>query len=292
MAKSMTGYGANTVVIDNMEISFEMKSVNNRFLDISLKVPRIYGYLEEKIKKEIQANVSRGKVDVYLTVNVLNEDNPEITLNRGLLESYLKLLREVCAEYEIRNDISTSTVMRIPDIFNKKKSEEDTEKMWERVRAAAVSAIADYNEMRTVEGEKLCADINSKLNYMSSLMTKIKALSPESIRNYEIRLRTNVEKLLNTTNIDESRILTEVAIFADKVAIDEELTRLESHLAQFRKMLRQNGSVGKPLDFLIQEINREINTIGSKCSEIEISKLVIELKSELEKVREQIQNIE
>ncbi len=292
MIKSMTGYGRAVVEIDGMELTFELKSVNNRYLDTSVRLPRTYGYLEDKIKKEVSAHTSRGKVDCYLGVNILEDTLTKVSINHALFESYLEVFREVEEKYGLRDDIGVSTVMRLPDVIGTRSDEEDEEKMTSRLFGVMSRALSDYDTMREAEGKKLYDDITEKLDRIEEIRKEIIKLSPASVKAYEERLRARIEELLGNTSYDETRVITEVALFADKVAVDEEITRLASHLSQFKSIMNGNAPAGRKLDFLTQEINREVNTIGSKCQELEITRLVVEAKSEIEKIREQIQNIE
>ncbi len=288
----MTGYGRAVEIIDDVEISFEVKSVNNRFLDVAVRLPRAYSFLEDSIKKEVGGHITRGKVDVYISVHKLSGEEGEVVLNRELLKSYLEAVSTACDEFSLKNDMGVSSALRFPEVLEVRSVEEDEDVAASRVITVMKKALLDYDEMREREGEKLSADIGEKLSRLEEIRGEILKLSPMSVENYEKRLRERIEELLGRENIDETRLLTEVAIFADKVAVDEELCRLDSHFAQFRDIMKTPSPVGKKLDFLVQEINREINTTGSKCSELEITRLVVEAKSELEKVREQIQNIE
>lgn len=292
MIKSMTGFGRARETVENMEILFEIKSVNNRYLDVSVRCPRIYGFLEERIKKEVGAVISRGKVDVFLSADITDDSSLRVQLNRGLLESYLEAFAVLRRDYALRDDLSVSSVCRLPDVFRSKAEEEDAEEVIRKVMVAARRALLDYDRMRQTEGERLYEDLRAKADQVGALVEQIRELSPRSVQAYEARLRAKVGELLSDARFDEARILTEVVLFADRVAIDEEITRLQSHLFQFSQTLELCGPTGRKLDFLLQEINREINTVGSKCSELEISRLVIDAKSELEKIREQIQNIE
>lgn len=292
MIKSMTGYGRALLEKEGMEITFEVKSVNNRYLDTSVRLPRAFGYLEDKIKKEIGNHTSRGKVDAYLTINVIEDKLTKVTVNYSLFESYLAIFDEVKEKYGLRDDIAVSTVMKIPDVVGTRSEEEDEEKMTALLLEVMGTALAGYDAMRETEGKKLCDDITEKLDRIEEIRQEIAELSPESVKAYEERLRARIEELLGNTSYDENRVITEVALYADKVAVDEEITRLGSHLSQFRSIMKGNAPAGRKLDFLTQEINREVNTIGSKCCELEITKLVVEAKSEIEKIREQIQNVE
>ncbi len=292
MLKSMTGYGRALLEKEGMELTFELKSVNNRYLDTSVRLPRAFGYLEDKIKKEIANHTSRGKVDAYLSINIIEDRLTKVTVNYPLFESYLAVFNEVKEKYGLRDDTAVSTVMKIPDVVGTKSDEEDEEKMTALLCEVMGAALDSYDRMRETEGKKLYDDINEKLDRIEELRNEIARLSPESVKAYEERLRARIEELLGNTNYDETRVITEVALYADKVAVDEEITRLGSHLSQFRSIMKSNAPAGRKLDFLTQEINREVNTIGSKCCELEITKLVVEAKSEIEKIREQIQNVE
>ncbi|MBQ7897156.1 MAG: YicC family protein [Clostridia bacterium] len=292
MIKSMTGYGRAVLEKEGMELTFEVKSVNNRYLDTSVRFPRAYGYLEDKIKKEVGAHTTRGKVDCYLGINVLEDTLTKVSVNHALLESYLAVFREVEEKYSLRDDIGVSVVTRLPDVIGTRSEEEDEEKMFALVREVMDKALADYDTMRAAEGKKLYDDILLKLDRIEEIRQEIIKLSPASVKAYEERLRQRIEELLGNTSYDENRVITEVALFADKVAVDEEITRLASHLSQFKDIMKGNAPAGRKLDFLTQEINREVNTIGSKCQELEITRLVVDAKSEIEKIREQIQNIE
>lgn len=288
----MTGYGRSLLEKEGMELTFEVKSVNNRYLDTSVRLPRAFGYLEEKIKKEIGNHTSRGKVDAYLSINVIEDRLTKVTVNYPLFESYLAVFEEVKEKYGLRDDTAVSTVMKIPDVVGTRSEEEDEEKMTALLREVMGAALENYDNMRKTEGDKLYDDITEKLDRIEEIRQEIARLSPESVKAYEERLKARIEELLGNTSYDESRVVTEVAIYADKVAVDEEITRLGSHLSQFRSIMKDNAPAGRKLDFLTQEINREVNTIGSKCCELEITKLVVEAKSEIEKIREQIQNVE
>ena len=292
MVKSMTGYGRAVEIIDDYEISFELKSVNNRFLDVAVRLPRFLSFFEDTVKKEVGGCIGRGKVDVHISARKITGESGEVFLNRELLKSYLDAVNTACDEFGLKNDVGASRALGFADVLEVRAVEEDEEALGKRVFAVMKKALDDFDAMRALEGEKLVADLLLKIDRLEEIRKEIESLSPQSVENYEKRLRARIEELLGRENIDESRLLTEVAIFADKVAVDEELCRLDSHFAQFKKIMASGGAVGKKLDFLVQEINREINTTGSKCQELEITRLVVEAKSELEKVREQIQNLE
>ncbi len=292
MLKSMTGYGRAVLEKEGMEITFELKSVNNRYLDTSVRLPRAFGYLEEKIKREIGNHATRGKVDAYLTINIIEDRLTKVTVNYPLFESYLAAFEEVKERYGLRDDTAVSSIMKIPDVVGTRSEEADEEKMKALLLEAMAPALAGYDKMREAEGKRLYDDISVKLDRIEEIRNEIAKLSPESVKAYEERLKARIEELLGKTEYDETRVITEVALYADKVAVDEELTRLASHLSQFRGIMSSKEPAGRKLDFLTQEINREVNTIGSKCCELEITKLVVEAKSEIEKIREQIQNVE
>lgn len=290
--KSMTGYGRAVVTLEGVEYTFEIKSVNNRYLDVNARLPRAYLFLEETVKKAVGSHISRGKADVFLTVRKTEGEGGEVVLNKELLKGYLDAAGVASEEFGLKNDIGVSSALRFPEVLELRAADEDEDTLTARVTAVMNEALCDFDNMREREGENLCRDISEKLDRLEALRSEIEKLSPISVENYEKRLRARIEELLGRENLDEARLLTEVAIFADKVAVDEELCRLSSHFEQFREIMKGKGAIGKKLDFLVQEINREINTTGSKCSELEITRLVVEAKSELEKIREQIQNVE
>ncbi len=292
MLKSMTGYGRYSDCINGFDITFEIRSVNNRYLDTNIRLPRIYGYLEEKIKKAIQKKAARGKVDAFLTVERPAGDVTEIALDENLAAQYVAALRKIAENHNLRDDISVSSVARFSDIFSKKVKEDDADTVWAMVEPVVEKALDAFLLMREKEGENLFRDLNARLDRMEEILEKIKARSGEALSLYRERLEARLKEYLQDTEIDEARLLTEVGIIADKIDTGEEITRLGSHIGQFRKLIRQDTPSGRTMDFLTQELNREVNTIGSKCSEIEITQLVIDAKNEIERIREQIQNIE
>lgn len=292
MIKSMTGYGRGEAVLNGRSIVIELRSVNNRYLDCSVRLPRAYGFAEEGIKSRIKDATSRGKVDVFVTVDSTQANEASVVLNRPLAESYLAALREMAQAYELKDDISVSMLSRFPDVLTVQKVPEDQDALMADFNTVLSAALEGFDHMRTVEGEKLKEDLLSKLTHMEEMLAEVERRSPETVQAYRDKLRAKLEEVLSNTQIDESRILTEAAIFADKVAVDEETVRLHSHIAQFRDMLEQGGIVGRKIDFLIQEMNRETNTIGSKCTDLNIAHIVVDMKSEIEKLREQVQNIE
>ena len=295
MIKSMTAFGRARKTVGGKDITVEIKSVNNRFFDCSAKLPRSFSYLEEKIKPYLQQNsVSRGKVDVYITIDVIDSPIPDITIDDGYASAYIKALGELADKYSLQNDISVMNVAQNRDIFVIKKSEEDTEKEWCDIRLVLDEALEKFILARQREGSNIELDIKSKVENISSLVKKIESISLSDTQSYRERLEAKLRDMLSDNKLvfDESRILTECAIFADKIAIDEEIVRLNSHFSAFSDILSSNEPAGRKLDFLLQEMNRETNTIGSKCQNAAIARLVVDVKCELEKIREQIQNIE
>lgn len=292
MIHSMTGYGRAVKTLNGREITVEMRSVNNRFLDCSVKMPRAFSYAEDAIKQKIKEQVSRGKVDVFISVNTLEGENVRISLNRPVLEGYLEALRTIANDYGVREDISATSLSRYPDVFLVEKPEEDEEQNTADLLCAAQEALDNYNAMRATEGAALAADLRTHAAAILGFVEKVEQRSPVTVAEYRARLENKLREVLESTTIDESRIVTEAAIFADKVAVDEETVRLRSHLNQLETLLSGGGAIGRKLDFLLQEMNREANTIGSKGNDIEQARNVVEIKAELEKIREQIQNIE
>lgn len=292
MIHSMTGYGRAVKTLNGREITVEMRSVNNRFLDCSVKMPRAFSYAEDAIKQKIKEQVSRGKVDVFISVNTLEGENVRISLNRPVLEGYLEALRTIANDYGVREDISATSLSRYPDVFLVEKPEEDEEQNTADLLCVAQEALDNYNAMRATEGAALAADLRTHAAAILGFVEKVEQRSPVTVAEYRARLENKLREVLESTTIDESRIVTEAAIFADKVAVDEETVRLRSHLNQLETLLSGGGAIGRKLDFLLQEMNREANTIGSKGNDIEQARNVVEIKAELEKIREQIQNIE
>lgn len=292
MIKSMTGYGRKNINIDGRDITVEIKSVNHRYFDFNGRIPRIYGFLEENTKSYVQNFISRGKVDVYILIDSSDADDIEIKLNHSLIKNYMNAFEELSSVYSLKNDMTVSSISRFGDIFSIKKIEEDKDVIWNQVKTVLDEAINEFMKMRTVEGEKLYKDLFEKADTLLSFVEALEPLEKDSIEEYKNKQFEKMSEFLNDSTIDENRILAEVAIFADRVAVDEELVRLKSHISQFKSIIKEDIPVGRKLDFLLQEMNREINTIGSKSSNIEISKIVVDFKALLEKVREQIQNIE
>ena len=292
MIKSMTGYGRAVETFENKEITVEIRSVNNRYLDCSVKLPRLFSYVEDAIKKKVKESISRGKVDVFVTVNIAAGTDTQITLNRPVLESYLAAMKTIAADYEVKDDISVTALTRFSDIFVVEKQEEDEEQSMKDLLSVVDAALQKHTEMRIREGDALEADLRSRAVTILDLVSKVEERSPITVKEYRERLAAKMREVLENTNIDESRILTEAAIFSDKVAVDEETVRLRSHFDQLDSMLKAGGPIGRKLDFLLQEMNRESNTIGSKGNDLEQARTVVDIKAELEKIREQVQNIE
>lgn len=292
MPKSMTGYGRSKMLFGAREITVEIRSVNHKFFEFSSRVPRQYGYIEDKLKALFSASVSRGKVEVYVNISTNDGSDVSVEVNTPLAENYISALRKANAELNLTDDITLTRLFGIPDIFTVTKAETDENELWEEVKATASAAIEGFVDMRRREGERLKNDILTKLDYIEETVAKIELRSPEVTKEYRDKLYQKLSDILQDKNIDEARILTEAAIFADKTAVDEETVRLKSHVQSFRELLELDEPIGKKLDFLVQEMNREVNTTGSKCSDLTITKMVVDLKSTVEKIREQIQNIE
>ena len=292
MIKSMTGYGRAVETVNGREFTVELRSVNNRYLDCTVKMPRSLSFAEETVKQAVKKAVSRGKVDVFISMKSENADDTTITLNKTVLEGYLAAMRQMVTEYGVQDDISVSAVSRLPEVFSVEKPEVDEEQLQADLMGVVEKALEGYNTMRCTEGAALADDLRSRGETILSLVEKVEAGNGQTVIAYRARLYAKLQDVLANTSIDESRILTEAAIFADKVAVDEETVRLRSHLKQMNTMLDGGGAVGRKLDFLLQEMNREANTIGSKCTDVVLARIVVDIKAELEKIREQTQNIE
>ncbi len=292
LIKSMTGYGRNESVLEGKKITCEIKSVNHRYSDYSVKVPRYYGFMEDRVRKFVSSYISRGKVDIYISIENFGDTDREILLNEGIAKTYIDALCQLRDSFGLKDDISVMSVARYSEIFKTQKIEEDEEELWNMVVEVMKPAVEQFVSMREREGERILEDLSNRVEYMRSLAKKVEERSPKTVDEYKNKLYTKIKEVLEDRTIDESRILTEVAIFADKVAVNEEIVRLESHFNEFYEIVNKNEPAGRKLDFLIQEINREINTTGSKANDIEIAKIVVELKGETEKLREQIQNVE
>lgn len=292
MIKSMTGYGSGSAAFGGKTFSVELKSVNSRYSDFSIKLPRIYTFLEDTLRKSASSRINRGKVDIYVNVESSGEEECVVNLNKGLAEAYLSALRTLSDSLGVSSNATAETFLRIPDVFTTQKAPEDAEKITEVVLEALKEALDNFDAMRISEGEKLKADLLSHLDFIEKATSEIEKRSPEIVNEYRIRIEERMRDILGSATYDETRLLTEVAIFADKVNVNEETVRLRSHVSQFTKMLEDGGCVGRKIDFLIQEMNREINTIGSKSNDLDVARIVIDVKAEIEKLREQIQNVE
>ena len=292
MIKSMTGYGRSVQTLNGREFTVEIRSVNNRYLDCSVKMPRSVSFAEEAVKQAVKASVSRGKVDVFISIKSENGDEAKVSLNTAVLEEYLAAMRCMVEQYGVKDDISVSTMSRLPEVFTVEKPQVDEDLLKADLLSVVAQALESYNAMRAVEGAALDADLRSRGNTILELVAQVEEGNGKTVADYRVRLENKLKEVLANTAIDESRILTEAAIFADKVAVDEETVRLRSHLKQMNTMLTGGGAVGRKLDFLLQEMNREANTIGSKCSDVALARIVVDIKAELEKIREQTQNIE
>ena len=288
----MTGYGRGECVLHDRTITVELRAVNNRYLDCTVKIPRLYVFAEEAIKSRIQKRIARGKLDVFVSIDSTAADKVAVTLNRPVADGYYAALVQMRDSYGLHDDISVSLLSRFPDVFLVEKEQGDAEVISEDILTVLDLALDEFEGMRACEGARLDADIREKAARIAALVGEIETRAPQIVTDYRERLRARMEEVLANVQLDEGRILTEAALFADKVAVDEETVRLRSHLSQLDEMLTAGGPVGRKLDFLTQEFNREANTIGSKCSDVAAAKLVVELKGEIEKIREQVQNIE
>ncbi len=292
MIKSMTGYGRAQKILNGRDILVEIRSVNHRYYEYSSRVPRAFNYVDEKLKALLKQGISRGKVEVNVTINNIEGRDTEIALNKGAAEGYVNALRSVSAELGLEDDLTLSKLIKLPDIFNIQKTPDNEEQVWDDVAAVAGEALDKFVSMRETEGEKLRNDVLEKSDLILKMVGQVEALSPKTVENYRGKLYQKLSELLESKDIDQQRILTEAAIFAEKIAVDEETVRLRSHVSQLRDMLDSADPIGRKLDFIVQEMNREVNTIGSKAQDLNITKIVVDMKAEIEKIREQIQNIE
>ena len=292
MICSMTGYGRARETVHDRDITVELRSVNNRFLDCSVKIPWAYTFCEDAIKARVQKAVTRGKVDVFVTIASVGAEATTVEVRQDLAEGYVNALRSLAQQFDLQDKLSVMDIARFPDVLTVTKAEEDLESLSEDICCVLDRALEGYAAMRQTEGVKLREDIESRLTTIETLTAAVEERSPQTVAEYRERLGAKMKEVLQSTSIDENRILMEAAVYADKVAVDEETVRLRSHVAQLRAMLEQGGVIGRKADFLIQELNREANTIGSKCCDLEITEKVVALKAEIEKIREQIQNIE
>ena len=291
MVKSMTGYGRAQKLIGSRDITVELKSVNHRYFEFSCRVPRSFGFLEEKLKSFVQQRVSRGKIDCYVGI-VSDEEAGTVKVNRALASSYLAALRDLQTETGLEDDIRLSTLVRFSDLFTVEKNEADEDEVWNAVAEDAGEAAERFVAMRAAEGGRMKDDVLSRLEAVERLTAMVEEQSPKTVEDYRAKLYQKLSDVLADRSVDEGRVLTEAAVFAERIAVAEETVRLRSHIAQYREILSTGGAVGRKLDFLTQELNREANTIGSKAQDLAVARAVVEIKSEIEKIREQIQNIE
>ena len=292
MIKSMTGYGSAKGTVEGLQITVELKSVNNRYLDASVRLPRSFLFAEDAVKSAVQRHISRGKVDVFVSVDSTDAGEMNVKVNEALLRGYLDALRHIAEEYSLPNDATALAVSRFPDVLSVEKKDLDAEAITEGIIRITEDALRDFDAMREREGVKLRDDVLAKLGTIDALVSTVERESPRTVAEYRARLEAKMAEVLGSAGIDENRILAEAAIFADRVAVDEETVRLRSHMSQLKTMVNGSSPTGRKIDFLIQEFNREANTIGSKCQNSDIAHTVVDLKSEIEKIREQIQNIE
>lgn len=292
MIRSMTGYGRALEVIDSMSITAEIKSVNHRYFEFSSRTPRTYGFLDEKLKSYVQSKVSRGKIECYIFIESLEAEDCTVEINHSLASGYIKALSELSERYGLENDTTVTSVAKYHDIFSIHKEEADEERIWQAVKTVLDKAIVSFVSMREAEGEKLKNDILSRCDTILEKVAFIEERSPETVKEYNEKLLERMKNVLGDVHVDEQRLLTEAAIYADKIAVAEETVRLRSHISQMYEFMKSEAAIGKKMDFLIQEFNREANTIGSKAQDVEIAKRVIDIKAEIEKIREQVQNIE
>ncbi len=288
----MTGYGRAVDTVNGRELTVEVRSVNNRYLDCNVKLPRSLTFAEEAVKQAVKATISRGKVDLFVSVRSEGGEDVRVSLNQSVLEGYLDAMRRMVSDYGVRDDISAANLSRLPDVFTLERPEVDEDQLRADLMTVVVKALEGFDAMRRAEGQSLENDLRSRGQTLSRLVAQVEKGNAQTVVDYRARLEAKLQEVLANTAIDESRILTEAAIFADKVAVDEETVRLRSHLQQMDTMLTTGGAVGRKLDFLLQEMNRETNTIGSKCADVRLARIVVEMKAELEKIREQTQNIE
>jgi uncharacterized protein (TIGR00255 family) len=298
----MTGYGRAQCILNGRDILVEIRSVNHRYFEYSSRIPRAYSYIDEKLKTLLKGSVSRGKVEVSLTINNIEGKDSVILINKNAVEGYISALYSVYDEIhkdgichsdnDIDFDIKMSDIIKLPDVFNIQKATDDEEQICDDVTAVATEALAAFCTMRRTEGEKLRDDVIAKAEEIEKMVSLVEEISPETVENYRNKLLSRLEEILGSKDIDQQRIVTEAAVFAEKIAVDEETVRLRSHIAQLKSMMNLSEPVGRKLDFIVQEMNREVNTIGSKAQNLEITKIVVDMKAEIEKIREQIQNVE
>lgn len=290
--KSMTGYGRAKEVRDGKTITVELRAVNHRYLDCTVKAPRQYGFLDDAVKKAAAARIARGKVEIFVGVEVEEGGDVAVTVNHQLAKRYLDALHDLSETYGLRDDVTVMSLAKLPDVLGSERIEQDAEAMTREVLAVFQQACDGFDQMREREGEKLAEDVRNRCAAIERMVGEVETRSPERVKEYREKLLARMQEVLADTSIDETRILTEAAIYADKTAVDEETVRLRSHLHQMDGMLKETQPIGRKLDFLVQEVNREANTIGSKANDVTLARIVVDIKSEIEKIREQIQNIE
>jgi uncharacterized protein (TIGR00255 family) len=288
----MTGYGRSQKILHGRDITVEIRSVNHRYYEYSSRIPRTYSYIDDKLKTLLKSGISRGKVEVAVTINNIESKDTEIALNKGVAEGYVRALRSVADELQLKDDLSLSKLIKLPDVFCVQKAPDNEEEIWNDVAETASEALDKFVSMRELEGERLKCDILAKADLILTKVGMIEELSPQTVENYRNRLYQKLQEVLEGKDIDEQRIITEAALFSEKIAVDEETVRLRSHISQLKTMLDSDETIGRKLDFIVQEMNRETNTIGSKAQDISITRIVVDVKAEIEKIREQIQNIE
>lgn len=288
----MTGYGRAQKILGGRDILVEIRSVNHRYYEYSSRIPRTYGYIDEKLKALLKTLISRGKVEISVNINNIEAKDSEISINKAVAEGYINALRNVSGELGLKDDLVLSKLIKLPEIFIVQKTPDNQEQIWNDVSEVANEALNNFVQMREVEGEKLKSDVIQKADSILKMISKIEEISPQTVENYRNKLYQKISEILENKDIDEQRIITESAIFAEKIAVDEETVRLRSHISQLKSMFESNESIGRKLDFIVQEMNREVNTIGSKAQDLNITKIVVDMKAEIEKIREQIQNIE
>ncbi|MCR4563877.1 MAG: YicC family protein [Clostridiales bacterium] len=292
MVRSMTGYGRSQQIVDNMNVTVEIKSVNHKYFEFNARVPRTFGFLEEKLKSFTQSYISRGKTECYVSIEMPEDENVEVSVNYSLAEGYINALKELSEKYSLKDDVSVTSVSRYPDVLTVHKLPEDEDKIWNAVKTVAADAVSSFISMREKEGEKLSEDILSRTETIIDCVSFIEERSPKTVSEYNEKLKARIRELIGDVSVDEQRLLQEAAVYADKIAVAEETVRLRSHISQLREMFSSDEAIGRKMDFLVQEINREANTIGSKAQDVEITRRVLTIKGEVEKIREQVQNIE
>ena len=292
MLKSMTGYGRVKVENDLREITVELRSVNHRYLDLNIKVPRIYGYLEEMVSKQAQAAIARGKVDIFVSVRAKEGADIRVSPNMAVIQGYVDAIRKVSETYGLSDEATALSLLRLPDAMEQSKEEADADQLKSEVSAVLDQALTEYNAMREKEGARLVEDVTYRAELIAQSVDFVEQRSPDCVEEYRQRIAARMTELLDGTELAQQRILQEAALYADKVNVTEEIVRLRSHLAQLETMLKSPAAIGRKLDFLVQEMNRETNTIGSKANDFQIAKTVVDMKAEIEKIREQIQNLE